>query len=448
MRTIFITSFHPLISRNILMAGVARELAKEFRVIVVVPAYKVPYFEKEHGGKGITIRGVGTDLSPYDFFFRSLILLFTNSRGMRIKEAARCAVQYGFFRCTVGPVIRRVFGNQAPVLALVRFLDRLFYSTGRFDVLFREFKPGCIFATDIQNEMDVRLLHEARRRGIRTIGMVRSWDNITSKGNLRVVPDHIVVHNERIKNELVSYSKVPAGHITPVGIPHYDRYLGTPKKSREEFMKEHRFDSRRKTVMFAPIGDRYIRNNTLDAMVFKELAQLPLNLIVRMPPTDMATLGKPKNPSAIIAFDETGQESERLRTEERSRKQNEISTIDEEHLHEELTYSDVLVTGHSTLVNDAALVDLPAVIIAFDQEPRKYLDSIRRYYDYEYYVPIVESGGISLASSVGELIQEVREALEDRNRLQEGRKRIVKEQAMSGDGRSTERLVSVIRSSL
>ena len=39
-------------------------------------------------------------------------------------------------------------------------------------------------------------IHAARSMGIPTIGYVNSWDNLTSKGTIHVLPDQLIVWNE------------------------------------------------------------------------------------------------------------------------------------------------------------------------------------------------------------------------------------------------------------
>ena len=60
MGTIFLTSFHPLISRNILMSGLPAMLSKDRRVVVFVPAKKADYFRENFSGPNVIVEGVPT----------------------------------------------------------------------------------------------------------------------------------------------------------------------------------------------------------------------------------------------------------------------------------------------------------------------------------------------------------------------------------------------------
>jgi len=71
---------------------------------------------------------------------------------------------------------------------LLRWADFHFMPKKFYKEYFEKYKPDLIFASDVFSAPDVNLLREARARGIFTIGMVRSWDNVTSKGMNRVIP--------------------------------------------------------------------------------------------------------------------------------------------------------------------------------------------------------------------------------------------------------------------
>jgi hypothetical protein len=63
----------------------------------------------------------------------------------------------------------------------------------------------------------------AHSLGIPTIGYVNSWDNLTSKGTVHVVPDVYIVWNEPIAQEAVELHDLPARSIRVTGAPHVDR---------------------------------------------------------------------------------------------------------------------------------------------------------------------------------------------------------------------------------
>ncbi|MFY9462470.1 MAG: hypothetical protein WAP51_04695, partial [Candidatus Sungiibacteriota bacterium] len=179
-----------------------------------------------------------------------------------------------------------------------------------------------------------------------------------------------------------------------------------------------------------------------DKLVLETLSAIDASILVRIPPTDDVMLDGFKSKKANAVFDISGVGSEK------NRKLNEVSREDDDRLIAELTHCDVVVTGQSTIAIDASIFNKPIVIINFDQEKRSYWDSMRRYYDSEYYRPVAESGGVRFADNVSELNPLVEQYLENPHLDGDGRRRIALEQAYKLDGKATERLAQVLLSSL
>jgi hypothetical protein len=65
----------------------------------------------------------------------------------------------------------------------------------------------------------------AKRRGVRTVYLVFSWDNLTNKGLVRDAPDRVLVWNELQKQEAVELQRLPAERIRLTGAPAYDHWF-------------------------------------------------------------------------------------------------------------------------------------------------------------------------------------------------------------------------------
>jgi len=303
-----------------------------------------------------------------------------------------------------------------------------------------------VFAADVQNENDVRLLHEARDRGIETLAMVRSWDNLTAKGLLRVVPDRLVVHNDIMKGEALRHHGLSEKMIAVAGIPHYDRYLGEPRSSRETFCARVGLNPEKRFVLYAPVGERYLGGNPAERDVLAlldEYAPPEYEILVRLPLADSLRLGDYR-PSERVIFDRPGR-----RMHEHSFRDTELAPADDRHLADTLFLSDVVVTGPSTMAIDAALFDKPVILIAFDGAVRRpYYQSIRRYYDYDHQRAILESGGAPLVKSAAELQERLRRYRANPALDSKGRARIVREQYGCPDAKASERLAEIIRAAL
>ncbi len=426
------------------MAGVARALSAHSRVVLLVPDFKKEYFEEEYGGTNIVVEGVDTTLTKRDLLFRFLILAITHTKGLSIKKRAKYFTDHNILSFLSSFLPSALLRGAWPVVAFLRLLDPLILNSKRFGALCEKYKPDLVFSTDVQNEMDVRLIEENKRRGIHTVGMVRSWDNVSSKGLLRAIPETMVVHNPNLKRELISQNHIREERIETVGIPHYDRYFKPEPSSRDEFFSFFKLDSQKPLILVAPIGNRYIRDNTLDRLALETLSEIDANILVRLPPTDSVNFEGFKSRGAHVIFQQTGDRPWKSGTHEGVSKLNEVTRHDEQTLIDSLSHASVVVTGQSTIAIDAAAFGKPIVIIYFDSEPRAYLDSVRRYYDYEYYAPLLQSGGLRLAKDMRELKHLTEEYLAHGELDRAGRVKLIEGQAWKTDAQSTSRLVELL----
>ncbi|MDP3727812.1 MAG: CDP-glycerol glycerophosphotransferase family protein [bacterium] len=442
--TILISSFHPLISRNILATPLLGSLtAAGARVVLAVPEKKSAFFNAEFAKPGISIAGVPRDLSWRDRLLRYLALAAVETRSLAIKRRSDMAGSSAWLAALIA--------NKPYVWRIVRAFDSFLTPRGRFGAILARERPDLIFSTDIQNENDVRLIHEAKRQRIPVISMVRSWDNLTSKGLIRAMPDQLVVQNDIIRREAITLHGIPPERITVVGIPHYDRYItraalpaGRQGTGREEFFRAFSLDSSKRLVVYAPVGDRYVGGKPVDRDIIAYLAaHLPAthHLLVRLPPTDSVNLDGLGALSNVTVM-RPGQQLARDPAIYRS---NELSPEDDEVLRDTLGHCDIVVSGPSTFAVDAAVFDKPVILIAFDgQQINPYYASIIRYYDYDHFKPLLASGGARLARDVTSLRAELAAYLADPSRDAAGRRRIREEQCWRYDGHATERLTALI----
>ena len=436
VKTVFISSFHILISRNIIGSPFLDLLLarSDIRVVLIVPDQKKQFFERTFRRERLIIESVPRGLDRRDGILRYLSLASSRTRSLAIKRVTELRGSGSW----LVPFIGRAWFR--PVL---RALNRLWTPRGRFGPLLDRYHPDIVFATDVQSENDVRLIVEARDRGITTVGMVRSWDNLTCKGTLRIIPEALAVNNDIVKGEAVRLHGVPADRIAVVGIPHYDRY---PKSvhSREEFAKAVGLDPKKRFVVFAPTGDRYLAENRVDQTAIELAAKaLPKNfqLLVRLPPSDTVSLAG-LNITPNIVVHRPGQQ---LSREHAMFKINELSPEDDEILRDTLAYCDLVIAGPSTIAIDAAVFDRPVILVAFDGLERPgYYGSVRRYYDYDHWRPVFRTGGTRTAKTPHEYRTLIHDYLVHPERDREARAEIVRRECFRLDGSASQRLVRAL----
>lgn len=80
---------------------------------------------------------------------------------------------------------------------------------------------------------------------------VFSWDNLTSKGSVQIMPDRIWVWNDIQKRELVRLHKVPGERVGVVGAWRFDTFAQmSPTRSRAEFCQAYGFDPARPLIAY------------------------------------------------------------------------------------------------------------------------------------------------------------------------------------------------------
>jgi hypothetical protein len=94
-------------------------------------------------------------------------------------------------------------------------------------------------------------LKAARRLGLRTGICVASWDNLTSKGLLRFVPERVFVWNETQCREAVELHGMPADRVVATGAARFDDWFAQrPSTSREQFARKLGLDPGRPYLLY------------------------------------------------------------------------------------------------------------------------------------------------------------------------------------------------------
>jgi hypothetical protein len=128
-------------------------------------------------------------------------------------------------------------GRTAARAGLIRFEDLLPASRDLVAYL-RQHAPDVVvlsaltFARSRQHD----LLKAARELNIPVAAAILSWDHLSSKALVHVVPDMVLVWNERQRHEAVDMHALPPDRVVPTGAQCYDHWFTRkPERSREEF---------------------------------------------------------------------------------------------------------------------------------------------------------------------------------------------------------------------
>lgn len=451
-KTIFITVFHSFVSKNILNtdAFIALRDSGMYRFVLLVPRIKKSFFEEHYGHSQVCIEGIDMHIfaetrveKRMHFFARLLINThYLHYKRRELYEARPTKVQYIKYLFT--EMFVRMFADSIWTRSFFRALDARVSTQKVFEVLIARYNPVLIFSTDLFEQMGYQLFREAKKHSIQTLGMVRSWDNCLSKGLLRAIPDHVMVNNDVIRDELITLHGVSADIIEVVGLPQFDRFITQKPIAREALFESLGLDPQKKLVLFAPGGTvlsdtdgdicrMLIEAN--DAGMFGERVQF----FVRNHPQHPADLSSvPSRPDMYI-------ETPGQILDTRTHKETELTPADQDFLRNILAHTDVLVWVATSLCLDALVYDVPQVVINFDgYQTKDYYHSVRRYHDEDHMKKMFVHHPFQVATSKETLVAAIRAYVTDPLGDREGREIVRKQQLATLDGYAGERIMHTI----
>ena len=259
-------------------------------------------------------------------------------------------------------------------MPIVRLLDKFEPTDKETAALLAKHKPDLVMLPDIVFPVDRIFIRAAKRAGYFTIGLVRSWDNLTSKGVVQILPDKLVVHNSTMKQEAIKLAKMPADDIYVSGPPQFDWHFRPRNMDREAFMKSLNIPADRRLVLCAPFFNDYVKSsvniiNTLTDAIHDGRLPKNLHLIVRYRPTNAEIPAGMLKPSDHYTITRPCEARFTVKNEQSPVEDYEHSQADVELLMNSLAYSDVIINTISTLSVDAAAMQKPVINVRYDGDP-------------------------------------------------------------------------------
>lgn len=442
MKTIFITSFNPFVTRNILFTDVFRIVknAPDIRVVIFCQDYKKDYFLEHFRGNNILIEGISSQrVAKQDTIFNYLGRSLNRTCTLALHRKEILLRNKDIFAYCASHFLSWI-GWLSPIKRMVRFFDQLTISKKKFAQYFETYKPSLVFTPDVFHIDDVHFLAEAKYRGIRTVGMVRSWDNITNKGLFRIKPNKIIVNNEVIRDEAMQYEDMKSKDVFVAGMPQLDYYFNESRSGREEFFRRIGFDSQKPLILFSPWGDRFIDTDWKILQILKEARNngeisADSQFLVRFPPNDTVSLGN------FVPDDHFHIEQPAQSFKEGVARDQELNRDAMTHLADSLHYSNLVIAYTTSLNIDACAFDKPIIGIAFDGEKdNKYLKSAVRFLDFDHTQKMLFTDWAPFVRNKGDLIKYINLYLQKPSLHQKERAHFLKLQAWKMDGKSGERI--------
>ncbi len=251
-----------------------------------------------------------------------------------------------------------------------------------------------VVALSLTDRLDSKAVAIAKKHGIKTLGTVRSWDNITSKGLIKVLPDVFYSHSAKMTQELIDFQ-----NITDMLKPQ----IVTGKSYWIDFNLVQTLSGKKtnngKKILYGAMGKYFnpSEEHLIEKlyMSFKEMKNSGFNLTILVHPRYPVSESIINKFSDIILFDQFS-----FSNDPNSNNFNEYL--------EYLSNFDCIVSSGSTLLLDASLINSNILHINFDVKDVNYWESTMRYLDFrEYYSHFIKLSRVTVVSSYQNLIDEI-----------------------------------------
>jgi hypothetical protein len=212
---------------------------------------------------------------------------FARATRLRQRAESKAETQAGRFKqfCDRRPWARR---HWRLVERALRTVEELIPSDRAFEAFLECERPDVVLITRMVEfgSYLTDYVKAAHRLGIPVAYLPFSWDNLTTKGLIRVIPDRVLVWNEAQRREAVELHRVPADRVVVTGAPRFDAFFAMkPSTTREEFCARAGLDPARPFVLY--LGSANLVTNGREV----EFARRWIEEVHRSPTPNLRTCG-------------------------------------------------------------------------------------------------------------------------------------------------------------
>jgi len=416
------------------------------RTVILCNDDKREEYQKEFGNDRVIVEGVKqVPTRRWESVLSFMARAVLRTGHMRIHHMRNYIDSGGAAQLALKMTLRILLGWSSLFQKLIRWFDLRIAPAPVVAELFDTYHPTLVFSSSILNSsLDVAYLREAKRRGVATIGIPRGWDNYTSKGILRVVPETLLAMNRYLVEMGSEYQSLPATGVDVVGFPGMDQYVDRSLiEPRETFLKSIGVDPTKRIILFCAQGDYMVPSEWEIAEIFDELVESGKL------PSDLLMIYR-AHPSFESHTKELGALTHVVHNRKASYKEGDVSTWemgkrDIAYYMNTIVHSDVIVTTGSTAGLDAVALGKPVISAAFEKRPINYWLSARRFRKHlTHYCHLVSMGGITVADSPREFTDAILRYLQDPTLDKDGRARILERFLAPLDGHAGERTASIV----
>ena len=284
----------------------------------------------------------------------------------------------------------------------------------------------------------------ARDMGLRTVAVITSWDNLSSKRPLIIPFDEYLVWSPIMAREIKYFYHAKDAQVHEIGPTQFDHYFDERFiDRREDFCRRYGLDPSRKIVVYSTVTTKLLPDEP--RIVEKLLLALKQgrvkgcpNLLIRLHPK------RPMEDFRQVMEDKRWEGMPVAWTEAGKPVWDDLDLwcpMDDEIrlLTNTVLHGDVNLNCFSTMMLDFATLDKPAVLICHDGHDRKL-----RYELYEHLKPVLACKGNRTGYTFEQTLEHLNTYLEDPTLEREGRAAMVRMQCGLSLGWAWQRLVQAV----
>lgn len=459
-KTIFLSVSTPILIRNFLLIpnGLLDNLKKQkdVQVVLLVIDSVAEVVRKDFGCANVIIEPVKVKwrrslLQRAGIFFNSYLNLtplawLEATMGVRIDEKAlRKKKKYPLF---LKKFIAMTFGKSKWIrIKLAPKIDNLIFSERPYKDLFDKYKPSVVFVPDIFGPQGLNILREAKRQGVKSVGMTASWDHFPKRFEARR-PDVLLIWNEVLKKEAMKLQNYEEKNIFIVGVPQYDLFAQKEYLlPREEFFKNINLDFNKKLISFFSSSKRAPDDGDIVDMILKWIKEKKFSfdaqMYIRPYPgviTDHEKFDKFED-DKLVYIDWI--EKKRLFGDGAHAWYPTLDGII--FFMNVLYHSDVIVSTYSSVSVEASAFLKPAININFDgYKQRPFEQSIKRSKYKSHFMHVFETSGVQQVENQQELFDSIEKFLKNPDANKENLIKLRDKMCWKIDGKASQRIVNKI----
>jgi hypothetical protein len=444
---------HGFQARMLLRSSTAEHLlASGTQLIIVKPDAPEEYFLREFDHPQMTVVEMPYRASRLEGHLITLrqYLLMNPSLGGTLNfknEVFRRQAPKRYYMARTGNLI---LGNVAPLRRAYLAAENKIFPGSEFDALLRQYQPDLVVtATPGYVPQDIHLLRSAKRLRIPSATVMLSWDNLTSKGYMGVVPDNLLVWSDLMAREAVKYHDFPADKIEWCGAAQFDHYHGWRERfDRLAWRRSHGIADDTPLIVYGTINPALlphevnILRSIVKAMRQNRFHRKPYLWVRLHPQVVKGQYSQSLAPFQELAADDVHIEEPAVQS---SALAWDLPKEDAEHLANLMVAADIVVTPNSTFSIDAACAGTPIINTFFDgDEPFTKELTAKRFMHYTHYKQILETGGIAKAMSIDDFVQMTDAYAENPELHAAEREAILRQQFNSLDGQAGRRTAELL----